>query len=156
MLSTQKYSSNVIEKCIEKSNEFLLMFINEIVSNANEFLIEEELLEFSYMLKSYIDTEPSGVDEINIVIDEFGKYKYFDKEKRDITKICLAEFYAEFYESDASDDEILISVLIINLPKKITIHGLCESKNTNLLMMLKNIFGNRLTFCLDECEFCKS
>ena len=123
---------------------------------ANEFLIEEELLEFSYMLKSYIDTEPSGVDEINIVIDEFGKYKYFDKEKKDITKICLAEFYAEFYESDASDDEILISVLIINLPKKITIHGLCESKNTNLLMMLKNIFGNRLTFCLDECEFCKS
>ena len=46
MLSTQKYSSNVIEKCIEKSNEFLLMFINEIVSN--EFNCLSMLLQNNY------------------------------------------------------------------------------------------------------------
>ncbi len=143
---------------------FFTFGINDIKQNlcellekyANEFLIEEELAEFSYMLKSYIDTEPSGIDEINIIIDKSGGYKYFDKYKNDITQICLAEFYAEFYESDASEDEILISVLILNLPQKITIHKLCEGKNTNLLMMLKNIFGNRLRFCLEECAFCKS
>ena len=33
MLSSQKYSSNVIEKCIEKSEEFLIEFINEIIVN---------------------------------------------------------------------------------------------------------------------------
>ncbi len=123
---------------------------------ANDFLIEEELLEFSYMLKSYIDTEPIGIDELNIVITESGEYKYYDKSKRDITKICLAEFYEEFYESEASDDEILISILIMNLPKKITIYNLTDGKNANLLMMLKNIFGDRLTFCLEKCAFCES
>ena len=33
VLSIQKYSSNVIEKCIEKSPEFLKEFLNECISN---------------------------------------------------------------------------------------------------------------------------
>ena len=33
ILSSQKYSSNVIEKCIEKSEEFLIDFIDEIIIN---------------------------------------------------------------------------------------------------------------------------
>ena len=46
MLSSQKYSSNVIEKCIEKSNEFLIMFIDEVISN--EFSCLSMLLQNNY------------------------------------------------------------------------------------------------------------
>ena len=46
LLSVQKFSSNVIEKCIELNEHFLLSFLNEIYSNENTGL--NLLLENNY------------------------------------------------------------------------------------------------------------
>lgn len=39
MLSIQKFSSNVIERCIEKCEKFLSLFINEIYLNPSTIIV---------------------------------------------------------------------------------------------------------------------
>ncbi len=108
--------------------------------------IEEDIEEFIKLLQFYVETEPSGCDTLNVVIEPYGVYKYFDENNQDITEECIKEFYREFSDNDATQDDILISVLILKTPSRIMIYDAnCEQKN-NFYNTLKEIFGDRLIF----------
>jgi hypothetical protein len=69
VLSIQKYSSNVIEKCIEKSPEFLKAFLNECTTN-NYFGIGV-LMQNSfgnYVIQTVLKELPANKDKENFII----------------------------------------------------------------------------------------
>lgn len=130
----------------------LLEILDECI---DELLIEEELEEFLGLMQSYTEAEETRLDVLNIIARPDTGYSYYDELGNDITDECKTEFYNEIPDKAASDDDMLISILIIMLPKKIILHKKENITNKNLINTIKEIFGKRFSICTGKCGFCK-
>ena len=138
------------------TREYDNIISNIIDAAINEISAEEELIEFIDMLKFYIETEPIEYGTVNIDIQSDGSYRYYDKEYNDITEEWIEAFYQETLETDASEDEILISTLVTRHPQEIIIHKISNATNKKLLRTIKSVFERRLKLCPANCHFCQS
>lgn len=117
---------------------------------------DDDIEAFIDQLSTYVRTKPSLCDKLHIVICCDGSYKYFNINKKDITNECLKNFYNEFQDEGARQNDILLSTLIIRLPREIVVHKTINRENENLFNTIYNIFGDRIKFCSDsKCRLCK-
>lgn len=154
-----------MEKNVKKFNcdgikTFLIReYKKEIDSIAEEIFLdmqaEEDVDDFLNLLKVYSDTKINYFGILNVVIQKNKTYKYYNDRRVEITDDVLEEFYIEFNDKDATDDDILLSLIILKLPYKIIIHGNIADSQKDFFEILKEVFGDRITICSKKrCELC--
>ena len=129
--------------------------IESIIDRVVEkYIVEKEYEEFIRLLKYFVDIQDSKIDEINIYIKPLGVYTITDGEGKDIFNIMLKDLSdSELNVVNANIEDILISGLITNAPKKILIHGEEQCINREFITTISNVFGERVVFC-KQCELC--
>lgn len=161
--------NNIIEKiknCIEENSEIningFIMFrmkelredIEGVIDKVIEgYMVEKEYKEFVKLLKYFVDIQESKIDEVNIIIDELGNYFIRDKNKNDIFEEFMKELIECRIDNDTKMEDVIISGLITNAPKKLIIHGEKNCLNKEFIETIKNVFENKVAFC-DDCSLC--
>lgn len=161
--------NSVIEKineCLEENDEinisgFLRFRMKELRTDiekiidkvVEEYMIEKEYKEFVKLLKYFVDIQESKIDEINIYIKDDGSYKIKNGDGEDIFQEFLKELIECKAEKEANIEDIIISGLITNAPKKVIIHNKEHCVNPEFIETISNVFGDRMEFC-SACSEC--
>ena len=127
--------------------------IEELVDlSVNEFIIEREYLEFISLLKVYINSQPSSNTIIHVISFE-NKILLLDDtmKKISIDKSSLKAKYLS--DVSFSNNDYILNTLLTLLPKKIHLHIISASGNSEFLNTLQLIFENRIDICYD-CNIC--
>ncbi len=158
---------NKIKSCIEENNEInvdgfirfrmkdLFQEIEVIVDRVVEkHMVEKEYNEFIKLLKYFVEVQESKMNEVNIIIDKNGSYSILDENDKDIYDVFLDDL-VDFNMSmmTSNKDDLLISGLITNSPKKIIIHGVKNSLNIEIIETIKQVFEDKVSFC-SGCSNC--
>ena len=127
--------------------------IEELVDlSVNEFIIEREYLEFISLLKLYINSQPSSDTIIHVIsfenqillLDDTMKKIFIDKSSLKAKYLSDVSF---------STNDYILNTLLTLLPKKIHLHIISASGNSEFLNTLQLIFENRIDICYD-CNIC--
>ena len=133
--------------------------IEEIIDKIiEEYMVEKEYKEFVKLLKYFVDIQESRIEEINIFIQEEGGYSLKNKNGEDIFNEFLKELSECKVDTEANIEDIIISGLITNAPKRIIIHKKENNTNKEFLNTIMSVFGDRATYCkgCSECTLIKS
>ncbi|EYE89481.1 hypothetical protein Q428_02170 [Fervidicella metallireducens AeB] len=137
---------------LREFNSDLQNIIEQVV---DEYIAEREYSEFIKLLKYFVDIQESKFESLNIYILNGGDYRIEDDNCNDITKEMFEDFNIENIKGEINKHDLLISSLITSAPKKITIHGIENSQNQEVLDTLKNIFSDKIIYC-SGCDRCKN
>ena len=86
ILSIQKYSSNVIERCIEKSEEFLNSFIYEISNDNNSIKLLMKNNYGNYVIQTALKVSKNQIQIQKILINILNKNLIVLNDKKLINK----------------------------------------------------------------------
>lgn len=161
--------NNIIEKiksCLEENSEInidgfirfrmkeLREDIEDIIDKVIEsYMVEKEYKEFIKLLKYFVEIQESKIEEINIIISESGNYSIIDRNKKDIFNEFMKDLIECKLDSDVKMEDIIISGLITNSPKKVIIHGKNNCLNKEFIDTIENVFENKVSFC-NGCMLC--
>lgn len=154
-----------IEECIEENREiningfirFRMKELREDIESiidkvVEKYIVEKEYEEFIRLLRYFVEIQDSKIDEANIYIKPFGVYNIEDDKGEDIFSLFLKELSdSELNIVDANIEDIVISGLITNVPKKINIYGYDNCSNKEFIRTIENVFGDRVEM-RSNCE----
>ena len=136
----------VLEGFINFRLKNYINFLNSVIDDAvSHFIVEREYWEFISLLKVYISSEPSSIDQVHLIYSNTESILL--DESMNIIEIDEDVFKAK-YLSDitfSSNDYTLNSLLNL-VPKKIYIH-LSEGIYDEFINTLQLIFENRIEIC---------
>ena len=127
--------------CLQEYQAELEILIDECL---DEYLAEQDYLEFLDLLSYFVEVEDCRFGNLSIVAQSDGSYRYYDENSREITRECMEEFMEEFADDEVDHDDLLVSILIILLPERISLFGAEHIRNKNLLKTLQIIFEKRI------------
>jgi len=96
----------------------------------------KEYEEFVKLLKYFVDTQPSKYQEIHVSKTNKG-YKVLDENNK---AVVMSDYLENFEDDSVKLDDILVSILITNAPKKIVLHNINENNET--ISLIKRVFKN--------------
>ena len=126
------------------------LIVDKIVER---YMVKKEYDEFIKLLRYFVEIQESKIDEVNIVINDSGEYGILDKGGRDILSKFLEDVNNYKIPGSISIDDVIISGLITNVPKRLILHGCDNCKNQELIDTIKNVFLDRVAFC-NGCSLC--
>ncbi|WBW99403.1 putative sporulation protein YtxC [Oceanirhabdus sp. W0125-5] len=126
------------------------LIVDKIVER---YMVKKEYEEFIKLLRYFVEIQECKLDEVNIIVNERGEYGILDKGGRDILSRFLQDVNNYKISGSVSIDDVIISGLITNVPKRVIIHGADNCKNEELIDTIKNVFLDRVAFC-DGCSLC--
>lgn len=128
-------------------------FLDKVINNCiDEFFADKEYREFIKILQYFVDIQESKMALVNLVVNN-NEYKLFDIDNKEIDCDLFGEVINELSDEGISKDDILISSLITIAPQKIIFHGSEESKKTEVVKIIQNVFPEKVIFCTG-CELC--
>lgn len=156
-----------IKDCIEETQEinidgFITFRMKELIDDiesivdkiVEKYMVEKEYNEFIKLLKYFVDIQDSKLEEVNIVIVKGGSYEIKDNFGKDIFQEFLNELLdSRFVNGGINIEDIIISGLITNSPKRIIIHGIQNCTNKEIIQTINNVFGDRVHIC-NQCKIC--
>ena len=107
-------------------------------------MIEKEYNEFIKLLKYFVDIQDCKLEEVNIIVQRNGSYEVKDSKGLDIFKDFLNEITDIAEEGIINIEDIIISGLITNAPKKIKIYNEEYCINKEFIQTIKSVFGERV------------
>lgn len=161
---------NIVEKIIDYLNahhELVLEgFINfrlkeyreklaRVVDTAvDDFMMELEYKEFIRVLRYFVTIQEPQVEEVHVIIINYGMYKILDEQGNLINNQMLEKFVLENDDSINYED-LLITALITIAPYSVMLHVEDHNRATtqNVVDIIKNIFEGRFMIC-NGCDFC--
>ncbi len=120
--------------------------VDEIVE---KYICEKEYYEFLQIIREYIRFQEPVFSLLHIVT-EGDKVRYFDKNWTELTKMLEKEYS---FETDLSNDDKLLTILVLSAPEKIVWHNSEKVKNKELKTTISEIFQDALVLC-ENCENC--
>ena len=155
-----------IKECLEENDEiningfirFRMKELREDIENIVDkviegYMVEKEYKEFIKLLKYFIEIQESKMDLVNIIIKEDGDYILIDKENNNVFNEFMKELIQCKIDEEAKMEDIIISGLITNAPKKVIIHGRKNCKNKEFIDTIESVFENKVIFC-NGCSLC--
>lgn len=156
-----------IVQCIEDNNEiningFITFRMKELREDlesivdkvVERYMVEKEYSEFIKLLKYFVEVQESKIDEVNLVIEQGGNYTIRDSNGKDIMSEFLCDLSESRISGNTNIDDIIISGLITNSPRKVKLHCIENCNNKELIETIKNVFTDRVEIC-DNCKMCK-
>ena len=127
-----------------------LEILNSVIDNAvNHFIVEREYWEFISLLKIYINSEVSSIDQVHLIYNK-SECILLDENKCviDIDK----DVFSAKYLSDItfSSNDYVLNTLLNLVPKKIYIH-LSNRTYDEFINTLQLVFEDRIEIC-DESD----
>lgn len=133
--------------CMKEYREAISLLVEE---SLDEYLTQEEYLEFLHMLHYFVELEEPNFKYLYVVADPNGCYHFYDEGCREITRECVQIFQKEFEEiveeEPEKQNDLLISLLVILVPETICIYGIQYIQNRNFLTTLQMVFEERIQF----------
>lgn len=126
MKALTKYIEDIIDKVIEK------------------YMVEKEYNEFIKLLKYFVDIQECKMDEVNLIVLGNGGYDIKDNAGEDVFKEFLKEMSDNPQNKSANIEDIIISGLITNAPRRINIFNELLCNNQEFLKTIKSVFGERV------------
>lgn len=134
---------------LNKIRENTSLIIDKLVE---KIITKNEYDEFIKLLKYFVSIEESKIDVLNIFINKNGEYKVVDKNGENLINNFKEIVYLDNNENDPSSEDIIISGLVTNCPKKINIYGVQNCLNLEFLNTIKKVFEEKVeTF--EEYDF---
>lgn len=165
-LVEKQYISNLIKKYILdipiiSIDGFIIFrlkgldfFIKLVVDKGiEEFTAKKEYREFISILRYFVDIQESKYNLVNLRF-EGDDYTLLDDKDNKIDKNYFEDIIYQIDEDGISQDDLLISTLIILAPKVLIIHLNQKSKDSDIVRIITDVFGERAYFCLG-CEKCR-
>ncbi|MBZ2175597.1 putative sporulation protein YtxC [Schnuerera sp. xch1] len=132
----------------------LNLFLNVVIDKGiEEFTARKEYREFISILKYFIDAQNPKYELLNLVTKN-DEYKLLDEEGNEIDKNFFDDISTEINVNNFSEDDILISALIVLAPQNLIIHLSDKSKDRDVIKIITDVFEDRVYFCLG-CEKCE-
>lgn len=116
---------------------------------------DQEYSEFVKLLKYFVSTQPSKVDEIHIERGD-NKLGYIITETdggpaaNDLISYYMDDIGIENYEAD----DILVSALITMSPKRVVLHNMDSARSS--VEIIKKVFEDMIIDCSDDCKNCSN
>ena len=117
------------------------------------YLSKKEYDEFVELLKYFVSVQNERAKLLHVVIEECGVYQLYDIHRRNITRQCFSGWFSEQERVKANMDDLLISVLITEAPKRVIIHGVERMENMEFLTTIRTVF-DKTEYC-GGCELCR-
>ena len=129
-----------------------ISILNDVVEEAvNSFIIEKEYQEFVSLLKLYISSQRSSIQEVHIIYS--NSFTIILDENKKIIENSKDSFNAKFLSDISfSTNDYTLNTLINLLPAKIYIH-LIDNNIDEFITTLSLIFEKRVVICTD-CNIC--
>ncbi|MDO4534985.1 MAG: putative sporulation protein YtxC [Clostridium perfringens] len=122
--------------------------IEEIVDKVVErYMVEKEYNEFVKLLKYFVEIQECKIEEIDLKVLNNGLYEIKNGSGEDVFKDFLREVKDNTEDSVVNVEDIIISGLITNAPKKIRIFNEVKCNNKEFLNTIKSVFGERVEVC---------
>lgn len=119
--------------------------IEDIIDKiVDKYMVEKEYNEFIKLLKYFVDVQECKIEEIDLRILNNGLYEIKNGLGEDIFKEFLNEIKDNAEENPINIEDIIISGLITNAPRKIKIFNEVKCNNKEFLKTIKNVFGERV------------
>jgi putative sporulation protein YtxC len=118
-------------------------------------MVDKEYNEFIKLLKYFVELQDSKIEKVNIMIQNDGSYKIQDGYGKDIMSQLFSDLSEVQYTGAVSIEDMLISGLITNAPSKLTIHGVENCSNKEIIETIKSVFEDRVSFC-NSCDMCEA
>lgn len=134
-----------------KELDFLINLV--IDKGIEEYTAEKEYREFIKILQYFVDIQEPKYEFVNLVF-EGADYKLLDKDEKEIDRDFFDNIIDEIDSAGISEDDLLISSLIVIAPKNLIIHLGEESQDKDVIKIIENVFQDRVYFCLG-CDKCK-
>ncbi|WP_426349498.1 putative sporulation protein YtxC [Alloiococcus sp. CFN-8] len=163
--------NNIIEKikdCIEEKREinvngFIIFRFKDLIEDiqavvdkvVEKYMIEKEYNEFIKLLRYFVDVQESKIYEVNIHINKYGEYSLLDSYGKDIFQDFINDISENRFNGMGNVEDIMISGLITNSPRKVIIHGSKYCLNKEFLETINNVFLDRVLYC-EGCSLCSS
>ncbi|MDQ0150470.1 putative sporulation protein YtxC [Eubacterium multiforme] len=158
-----KITSN-IKECLDENNEFningFITFrmkelkgdIERVIDKVIEkYMVEKEYREFIKLLKYFVDIQESKLERVDIIINKDGGYSVVDQNNIDLFDEFMKELSDCKLGVDANVEDVIISGLITNAPKKINIFKKKYCTNKEFIDTIVNVFEKRVEF-INECD----
>lgn len=125
--------------------------IEKVVDKVVEdFMVEKEYNEFIKLLKYFVEIQESRMSYVNIILQGHGEFRILDENGKDVFMAFTKELSDVKINEDTTMEDILISGLIMNCPKKIVIHNTSVLKNKEFIDTITKVFGDRVSFVEDK------
>lgn len=119
--------------------------IEEIVDKiVDKYMVEKEYNEFIKLLKYFVDIQECKIEEIDLKVLNNGLYEIKNGLGEDVFKEFLNEIKDNAEDNPINIEDIIISGLITNAPKKIKIFNEVKCNNKEFLNTIKSVFGERV------------
>ncbi|UWG97798.1 putative sporulation protein YtxC [Dehalobacter sp. DCM] len=124
----------------------------QIARGVNACTLEQEHDGFIQLLKRFYQAKPMDNRILHMVMNQLEGVHFYDAAMKNIDKeyTCLSENIIRNYESY---EDLLIGILVKYAPGKLIIHTDTQ-RPKEMLMILGDVFGERLTYC-PGCSLCK-
>lgn len=123
----------------------MINIIEEIIDKiVDKYMVEKEYNEFIKLLKYFVDVQECKIEEIDLRILNNGLYEIKNGFGEDVFKEFLNEIKDNVEDNPINIEDIIISGLITNAPKKIKIFNEVKCSNKEFLKTIKNVFGERV------------
>lgn len=133
---------------------FIDEFFDIVDKIIERYIVQKEYSEFIKLLKYFVEIQESKILVLNLIINPDGSYLVKNKSGDNI----LTELFSELSDTNKSDnitiEDLLISGLIANSPKKIIIHCVENCRNKEFINTINSVFTSRVVLC-NGCKLCK-
>lgn len=136
---------------MKELREDLESIIDKVVES---YMVDKEYNEFIKLLKYFVEIQDSKIEKVNIIIKTDGSYIVQDESGNDIMQELFSDLSEAKYTGAVNMEDLLISGLITNAPGKLAIHGEENCTSREIIETIKNVFGDRVSFC-SSCEVCE-
>lgn len=156
--SINEYLDNNHELVLDGFINFRLkdyrMRLVEIVDTAvDNFVMDLEYKEFIRVLRYFVDIQEPKVEEVHVIINEYGSYQILDAAGKAINNKQLENFIADS-TNEINFEDLLITALITISPYSVVLHTADSRKSCHSVVdTIQNIFEGRVAICAG-CAMC--
>ena len=131
---------------LQRYREYLKKVIDNIIER---FLIEKEYDEFISLIKEYLIYQERFINHLNVFTIN-NRFVYMDEKGKNISDLLEKTF---IIDENLSQDDKLLTILILCNPETISWHLPELTENNELIKTVISIFENSVEFC-NKCEHC--
>lgn len=114
---------------------------------------EKEYKDFVNLLRYFVETQSSKMEEVNLMIKADGMFHLWDGSGVPIEEKYINYYLDEMLMNEISLDDVLVSILITLAPRRIILHNAGRAGAAEPVMMIRSVFGERISEC-PGCERC--